>query len=93
MEFQFSTIVVALLLSCLVGLVGYWLKALYQEFRKLVSEFTKQINELTQTVMVLQVIIEKAIEEDIQELKSDVKTLYGKVNKNETAIASLKKNK
>ena len=91
MEVQFTTIVVALLLSCLVGLIGYWLKSLYQEFRKLVSEFTKQINELTQTVMVLQVIIEKAIEEDIQELKQDVKTLYGKTNKNESAIASIRK--
>lgn len=93
MELKIATIVVGILLSCVFGLAGYWLKSVYQEFKILVREFTSQINELTQMVMVLQTIIESAVEEDIKELKEDVKTLYKKCNNNESKIASIKKDK
>ena len=81
MEYKIVTIIVGVLLSCIVGITGYWLKSVYQEFRVLVKEFTNHINKLTQTVIVLQTVIEKVIEEDIKEMKEDIKVLYNKSDK------------
>lgn len=82
-------IILSFLFSAILGMIGYWVKTVHKEFKQLLKEITDYTNGLKQLIVGIQTQINKGIEADIQEIKTDVKTLYGKANKNESKIATL----
>ena len=82
-------LILSVLFSVIVGMVGYWLKLAHTEFKQLIKELTLYTNKLKELIVGIQTHIDKGIDEDIREVKSDIKTLYGKTSKNETTIASI----
>lgn len=87
-------IILSVLFSALLGMIGYWIKAVHKEFKQVLKELTEYTNELKQLIVSIQTQIAKGIETDILEMKSDIKNLYNKTNKNENNISSIhQKNK
>jgi len=82
-------LILSLLFSAIVAMVGYWLKSVHKEFKGLIKELAYSISELRQLFTGMETQIEKGIEADITEIKSDIKTLYAKSNRSETQIARL----
>ncbi|HCQ29707.1 MAG TPA: hypothetical protein DIU39_05430 [Flavobacteriales bacterium] len=82
---------IAILFSGFIGLVGYWLKSVYAEFKLLLKELMDYTNKLEQLIVGIQIHIDKAIEEDIREIKTDIKTLYQRTNKHDNQLAALSK--
>lgn len=82
-------IILSVLFSALVGMVGYWIKAVHRDFKQILKELTEYTNELKQLIVGIQTHISKGIESDIVEIKTDIKNLYNKTGKNENSIASI----
>ncbi len=70
-------------------MISYWIKTVHKEIKQLLKELTDYTHELRELIVGIQTHIIKGIETDIQEIKADIKTLYGRTNKNENQIASL----
>lgn len=83
-------IILSVLFSALVSMIGYWLRTAHREFTALLKELMISLNNLQRLVTGIETQIEKGIEADISEIKSDVKILFRKSNKNESDISSLK---
>lgn len=79
-------IIFSFLFSAIIGMVGWWIKTVHKEVKELIKELT----ELKQLLAGMKIQVEKSIETDITEMKSDIKTLFRRTNKNESSIASLK---
>lgn len=79
-------IVLSGLFSLVLGMLLYW----FREFRQILKELTNYTHELKQLIVGIQTQITKGLEADIVEIKSDIKSLYSKSNKNENSISSLK---
>lgn len=90
MELKIMIAIATILLTALIGLVGYWLKTVHEEFKILLKELMDYTNKLKQLIVGIQTHIDKAIEEDIREIKEDVKILYQRTNKNEAELARTK---
>jgi len=86
---RFYIAILSILFSVLVGMIGYWLKTAHKEIKSLIKELVKSLNNLQRLVTGIETQIEKGIEADISEIKSDIKHLYRKSNKNESDIATL----
>lgn len=71
-------------------MIGYWLRTAHREIKTLIKELVDSLNNLHRLVTGIETQIEKGIESDITELKTDIKQLYSKCNKNESDIATLK---
>ena len=82
-------IILTALFSIIIGLIGYWLRSAHQESKFLLKELVKSIHSLENTVAEIRIQIEKGVEADIKELKTDIKILYKRSNKNEKSITSL----
>ena len=87
---RFYIAILTLLFSVLIGMIGYWLKTAHREIKILIKELVESLNNLQRLVTGIETQIEKGIEADINELKTDIKQLYSKSNKNESDIATLK---
>ena len=83
-------IILSILFTALVGMIGFWLRTAHREFTSLLKELMVSLNNLQRLVTGIETQIEKGIEADISEIKSDVKQLFRKSNKNESDIATLK---
>lgn len=79
---KLDVIIISMLLTVLIGTIGYWLKASYTELKHI----SNNLNSLQTVVSGLQVQIEKSIEKDIAEVKNDINQLYSKTNKIEAAL-------
>jgi len=79
-------IALSFLFSAIIGMVSWWIKTIHKEVKELIKDLT----EIKQLLAGMKAQVEKSIETDIQELKQDIRTLYGRTNKNESSIASLK---
>ncbi|TSE10331.1 hypothetical protein [Aquimarina algiphila] len=79
-------IMIPILFSGLVGILGYFLKTIHAEVKQLIKELTEYTNELRALIRGIQVQIDKGIEADIHEIKSDIKHLYRKSNTHEAAL-------
>jgi predicted RNase H-like nuclease (RuvC/YqgF family) len=79
-------IIFSFLFSAIIGMVGWWIKTVHKEVKELIKELT----ELKQLLAGMKMQVEKSIETDITEMKSDIKTLFRRTNKNESSIATLK---
>ncbi|WP_367583287.1 hypothetical protein [Aquimarina sp. 2304DJ70-9] len=73
---------IPILFSGLIGILGYFLKTIHAEVKQLIKELTEYTNELRALIRGIQVQIDKGIEADIREIKSDIKHLYRKSNAN-----------
>ncbi len=82
-------IITSVMISALIGLVGYWLKTVHREFKRLIGELTDYTNQMRQLIVGIQMQIEKSIETDITELKEDVKSNTSRINKQTAQIAAL----
>lgn len=87
---RFYIAILTLLFSILIGMIGYWLRTAHREIKTLIKELVDSLNNLHRLVTGIETQIEKGIESDITELKTDIKKLYSKCNKNESDIATLK---
>ena len=88
MEQEIVITLITLLFSGFIGITGYWLKSVYTEFKLLLKELMAYTNKLEQLIVGIQIHIDKAIEEDIKEIKADIKTLYNRTNKHESKLAA-----
>ena len=88
---QVLLMITAVLLSALIGLIGFWLKAVHKEFKMLIKELTVYTSRLKQLIVGIQMQIEKGIEIDIEELKAEHKNLQVRTGRLETKIAALSK--
>lgn len=79
---KLDIVIISMLLTVLIGTIAYWLKASYTELKHI----SNNLNSLQTVVSGLQVQIEKSIEKDIAEVKSDINSLYTKTNKLESLI-------
>ena len=86
---RFFIILISIMVSALIGLIGYWLKTVHKEFQRLIRELTDYTNQLRQLIAGIQMQIEKSIEIDISELKDEVKHNRGRINKQDAQIAAL----
>ena len=87
---KFYIIILSVLFSALVGMIGYWLKTAHREIKSLIKELVESLNNLHRLVTGIETQIEKGIEADISEIKTDIKELYKRTNTNESDIATLK---
>ncbi len=83
-------IITSIMISALIGIIGYWLKTVHKEFKRLIKELTDYTNQMRQLIVGIQMQIEKSIEADITELKEDVKHNTSRINKQDAHIAALK---
>jgi len=88
---QILLMVTAVLLSAIIGLIGFWLKAAHKEFKLLIKELTDYTSRLKQLIVGIQMQIEKGIEIDIEELKAEHKNLQIRTGRLENKIAALSK--
>ena len=79
-------IALSILFSAIIGMVSWWIKTIHREVKELIKDLT----EIKQLLAAMKTQVEKSIETDIQEIKEDIRTLYGRVNKNDSSIATLK---
>lgn len=77
------------MISALIGSMGYWLKTVHKEFKRLLTELTDYTNQLRQLIVGIQTQIEKGIETDIVELKDHIKHNTERINRHEAHIAAL----
>lgn len=82
-------VVISILSSCIIGMMSYWLKTVHKEFKQLLGELTAYTSKLKQLIVGIQMQIEKGIETDIKEMKSDIKNIRERTNKNDAHIAAL----
>ena len=90
MKTEFVIMLCSILFAALLGLVGYWLRAVYIEFKALIKELTIYTNQLQNLIVGIQTQIDKSIEEDIKELKTEVRDLRKLTNQQENRLSSLK---
>ena len=82
-------ILIAILLTTILAIVGYWLRTAYTEFKGLLKELTGFINELKSVIVGIQTQIEKGIEADINEIKADITKLQEKATKMQSKVSVL----
>ncbi len=82
-------LVFSILFSGVLAVLGYFLRTVHTEFKTLLKELTEYTQELRNLISGIQVQIDKGIEADIVDLKTDVKTLYSKVNVQSAQISKL----
>ncbi|MCB0396827.1 MAG: hypothetical protein KDD36_09250 [Flavobacteriales bacterium] len=90
MELNILITIMTILLSVVIGLVGYWMRTFHKEIKDLLRQLTDYINELQQVVVSIQTHIDKGIEKDIAEHKLDIKNLYQRTGRLSNEIATLK---
>lgn len=78
-------IILSGLFSIITGMLIYWIK----QFSQLIKELTTYTHELKQIIVGIQTQITKGIEADISEMKTDIKELYNRTNKNENQLSRL----
>ena len=86
---QVYIIILSVLFSALLGLIGFWMKSAHAEIKLLVKELTTYTSELKGLIVGIQTQINKSIETDIEEIKSDVKTLFEKTNRNQSDLSNI----
>lgn len=79
-------IILSILFSIIIAMMGYWLKSSLTKFEQMVLG----LHQVDNSVKVLQTQIEKGVEVDITELKSDIKALYQRVDANESNLSLIK---
>ena len=89
MDSKLATSIIILLVSCVLGIGGYWIKSAYAEIKQLLKELNTYIHELTKAVVTLQTQVDKQIEADISQLKESQETITMKVYKQENQISLL----
>ncbi len=76
-------------ISLLVGVLGYWLKTAHNDFKGLIGHLTSYTTQLKEIIIGIQMQIEKGIESDIIELKTEVKKIGDQINQNRSQISAL----
>lgn len=89
METKVFMILISVLFSTIIALVGYWLKNVHEEFKELIKELTLYTSRMKQLIVGIQMQIEKGIEIDIQELKTETKNLQERTGRLESKVAGL----
>ena len=89
MDSKLATSIIILLVSCVLGIGGYWIKSAYAEIKQLLKELNTYIHELTKAVVTLQTQVDKQIETDISQLKENQQSITLKVYKHENQISLL----
>ena len=89
MDSKLATSIIILLVSCVLGIGGYWIKSAYAEIKQLLKELNTYIHELTKAVVTLQTQVDKQIETDISQLKENQESITLKVYKHENQISLL----
>ena len=87
---KFLIVILSIVISALVGTMGYYIKSVHKEFKRLITELTDYTNQLRHLIVGIQTQIEKGIETDIVELKDSIKNNTARINKHEAYIAALK---
>lgn len=87
---KFLIVLLSIMISALIGTMGYYLKSVHKEFKRLLTELTDYTNQLRQLIVGIQTQIEKGIEADIVEIKESIKSNTGRINRHEAHIAALK---
>lgn len=82
--------IISILSSCIIALVSYWLKTVHKEFKQLIRELTDYTSKLKQLIVGIQTQIERGIETDIKELKTDVEKLRERTNYLDAHMAAIK---
>ena len=82
-------ILISVLFSTIIALVGYWLRNVHKEFKELIKELTLYTSRMKQLIVGIQMQIEKGIEIDIQELKTETKALQERTGRLESKVAGL----
>jgi predicted PurR-regulated permease PerM len=86
---RFYIIMLSVLFSALLGMASYWIKTAHAEFKQLIKELTTYTGELKELIVGIQTQINKGIETDIKEIKEDIRTLYARSGKHESALSSI----
>ena len=73
-------IIFSILFTAIIGIIGYFLRSMHKEVKQLIKELTDYTNSLKNLIVGIQTHIDKGIETDIKELKTDIKTLFSKIN-------------
>ncbi|WP_103071854.1 hypothetical protein [Aquimarina sediminis] len=81
------------LFSGLIAILGYFVKSVHTEIKALLKELTEYTGELRTLINGIQIQIDKGIESDIREIKTDIKHLYSKTNSHTTELSKLKNNR
>ena len=89
MDAKLAISIIILLVSCVIGIGGYWIKTAYAEIKQLLKELNTYIHELTKAVVTLQTQVDKQIESDISMLKENMESTNNKVHKHENQISIL----
>lgn len=89
MDAKLAISIIILLVSCVIGIGGYWIKTAYAEIKQLLKELNTYIHELTKAVVALQTQVDKQIESDISMLKENMESTNNKVYKHENQISIL----
>ncbi|MFC5047690.1 hypothetical protein ACFSTE_05850 [Aquimarina hainanensis] len=76
-----------IIFSILFSILCYFIKSIHSEIKQLLKELTEYTQELRTLISNIQIQIDKGIEADITEIKTDIKYLYKKSNTNAAAIA------
>ena len=82
-------LIFSVLFSGIIAMLGYFLRTVHTEFKTLLKELTEYTQELRTLISGIQVQIDKGIETDIIELKTDIKELYSKVNVQSSQLSKL----
>ncbi|WP_271729384.1 hypothetical protein [Aquimarina algiphila] len=83
-------LIISVLLSGVIATLGYFLKSIHSEVKVLLKELTEYTQELRNLISGIQVQIDKGIETDITEMKTDIKGLYKLSQHNYSEIEKLK---
>ena len=89
MDMKMNMSIIILLITCVIGIGGYWIKTAYAEIKQLLKELNTYIHELTKAVVTLQTQVDKQIETDISMLKENMEFTKTSIHKHENQISLL----
>jgi archaellum component FlaC len=80
----------SVLLSAIIGLIGFWLRVAHKEIKEAIKRLTDYIYELNQAVKVLETHINKGIERGISTNKEKINEIHERLENVEKDNSKLK---
>ncbi len=90
MREEMLVIISSVLLSTIVGLIGFWLKVAHKEIKEAIRQLTDYIYQLNQAVKVLETHINKGIEQGISANKEKINQVHERLENVEEECRKLK---
>jgi len=80
----------SVLLSAIIGLIGFWLRVAHKEIKEAIKRLTDYIYQLNQAVKVLETHINKGVEQGISANKEKINEVHERLEKVEKDNRKLK---